>query len=95
LGVTREKIMQIVEAPVGKMETQLQHWGARLDGLIALVEAAGPTLKTDCQKSIDNARPKYQAAQARFAEFKRTGSARWGAFKSVVARAMATLGDML
>lgn len=95
MGVTREKIMQIAEAPFGKMETQLQHWGARLDGLIAVLEAAGSTLKTDCQRRIDDARPKYQAAQARFAEFKRTGSARWGAFKSVVERAMATLGDML
>jgi hypothetical protein len=40
-NIVKGNIMKIVEANVEKMETELKQWGAKLDKLVAKVEAAG------------------------------------------------------
>ena len=76
--------METVEAHVGKMEAELKEWGARLDNLLAKVDAAGTGAKIDYRKRLDDLKEKYIVAEARFAELKAAGSAKWDTFKGGV-----------
>jgi hypothetical protein len=76
--------METVEAHVGKMEAELKQWGARLDQLLTKVDAAGTGAKVDYRKRLDDLKEKYVVAEARFAELKAAGSAKWDTFKSGV-----------
>ena len=76
--------METVEAHVGKMEAELKEWGARLDKLLAKVDAAGTAAKIDYRKRLDDLKEKYVVAEARFAELKAAGSAKWDTFKGGV-----------
>ena len=44
-NIVKGNIMKIAEANVGKMETELKQWGAKLDKLVAKVETAGSEVK--------------------------------------------------
>ena len=74
--------MRIAEASVGKMETQLRQWGAKLDKVIAKVEAAGSEVKVDYRKGVKDLNAKYKVAQSRFDKSKAAGSAKWGIVKA-------------
>ena len=76
--------METVEAHVGKMEAELKQWGARLDKLLAKVDAAGTGAKVDYRKRLGDLKEKYIVAEARFAELKAAGSAKWDTFKGGV-----------
>ena len=76
--------MKIVEANIGRMETELKQWGAKLDKLVAKVEAAGTEVKTDYRNSVEDLRSKYRLTQSKFDELKTAGSAKWGIFKTGV-----------
>jgi len=76
--------MKIVEANLGKMETELKQWGAKLDKLVAKVEAAGTEMKIDYRKSVEDLRGKYRLTQSKFDDLKTAGSAKWGLFKTGV-----------
>lgn len=78
---TKENLMEIVEANVGKMEVQLKQWGAKLDELVAKAEEAGTEAKVDYRKSIDDLKSKHRVAQARLDELRAAGGEKWGAFK--------------
>jgi hypothetical protein len=76
--------METVEAHVGKMEAELKQWGVRLDKLLTKVDAAGTGAKIDYRKRLDDLKEKYVVAEAKFAELKAAGSARWDTFKGGV-----------
>jgi hypothetical protein len=80
----KESIMEIIEANVGKMEAELKQWGAKLDKLVAKVEAAGSEAKVDYRKGVEDLKTKYRLTQSKFAEFKTAGGAKWEIFKSGV-----------
>ena len=83
-NIVKGNIMKIAEANVGKMETELKQWGAKLDKLVAKVEAAGSEVKIDYRKGVEDLRSKYRLTQSKFDEFKTAGSAKWGIFKTGV-----------
>ncbi len=69
------------EARVGKLETELKQWGAKLDELVAKSEKADAAAKAEYHKGLDDLRAKYQVAQARLAEVRAAGSEKWETFK--------------
>ena len=74
--------MENSQGPVGKMETQLKLWGARLDQVLAKAEKAGSELSAERRKRVDELKAKYQAAQTRLAEAKAAGSEKWEVLKT-------------
>jgi hypothetical protein len=73
--------METVEAHVGKMETELKQWGERLDNLMTMADVAGTRSKIDHRKRLDDLREKYLIAEAKFAELKAAGSAKWDTYR--------------
>jgi hypothetical protein len=73
--------METVESHVGKLESQLRTWGARLDEMVAKVEAASTEAKGDYRKRLDELKKKYKVAESRFGELKRAGSGKWETFR--------------
>jgi hypothetical protein len=76
--------VDIAEAHVGRLQTQLQQWGKKLDDLAAQVATDGWRGNLDYHKDIDELNAKYHTAQTRFVEFKTAGSAKWWGFKASV-----------
>ncbi len=73
--------MEIRKENVGKMETQLQEWGAALDDLVEKSERSEQEVKGDYRKALNTARDKHLSAKNRFEQMKRSGSEKWSAFK--------------
>jgi hypothetical protein len=73
--------METVESHVGKLETQLQTWGARLDEMVAKADAARTEVRSDYRKRLDELKKKYKVAESRFGELKRAGSGKWETFR--------------
>ena len=86
-GMTKAGIVNIAEAHVGELQTQLQQWGEEIEVLVAQVAADGLLVKPDYHTDIAELNSKHRTAQARFVEFKTAGSATWREFKSGVDRA--------
>jgi len=83
--------MENTQGHVGKMETQLKQWGARLDQIVAKAEKAGTEVNVERRKCVDELKAKYQAAQSKFGEFKAAGSEKWEIFKTGVESAWSDL----
>jgi len=83
-NIIKGNIMKIAEADMGKMETELKQWGAKLDELVSKIEAESTKVKIDYRKGIEDLRSKYRLTQSKFEEFKTAGSAKWGIFKTGV-----------
>lgn len=83
--------MGSVEDNVGRMETQLKQWGAKLDELIAKADEAGTAAKIDYRKRIDDLKAKHLAATAKLDELKVAGSEKWETFKSGIESAWGEL----
>lgn len=69
------------KAHIGKMESQLKHWGAKLDGLLAKADDTSAETKAEYRKSVGELKQKHQAAQAKLDELKAAGSEKWEVFK--------------
>jgi ribosome-associated translation inhibitor RaiA len=80
-----------VEENVGKMETQLKKWGAKLDELIAKADEASTEAKVDYHKRVDELKAKHQAATAKLDELKAAGSEKWDSFKTGIESAWSEL----
>ena len=76
--------MEPVESHLGKLETQLRTWGARLDEMVARAEAARTQPSGDYRKRLDEVKAKYKVAEMRFGELKKAGSAKWETFQGGV-----------
>ena len=73
------------------MESELKQWGAKLDKLVAKVEAAGTEVKIDYRKRVEDLKAKYKLTQSKFDECKAAGGAKWGIFKTGVESAWSDL----
>ena len=73
--------MEPVESHLGKLETQLRTWGARLDEMVARAEAARTQASGDYRKRLDEVKAKYKVAEMRFGELKKAGSGKWETFQ--------------
>jgi hypothetical protein len=83
--------MEKTEDNVGKLETQLKQWGARLDELVAKADRAGTTARIDNRKRIDDLKAKVHAAQAKLDEVKTAGSEKWETLRTGVESAWSEL----
>ena len=72
--------MENTQESIGKREAQLRHWGARLDQIVAKAEKVGIEVNAAKRQRVDEARTKYQAAQAKLNEYKAAGSEKWETF---------------
>ena len=91
MGGRKENLMEKTEEHVGKLETQLKHWGAKLDEFVAKADRAGTAARIDNRKRIDDLKAKCQAAQAKLDEVKTAGSEKWETLKTGVESAWAEL----
>jgi hypothetical protein len=73
--------MEPVESHLGKLETQLRTWSARLDEMVARVEAAHTQASGDYRKRLDELKAKYKVAEMRFGELRKAGSGKWATFQ--------------
>jgi hypothetical protein len=87
----KETVMETVEAHVGKLAAELKQWGERLDNLLTMAEVTGTRSKIDHRKRLDDLREKYLIAEAKFAELKAAGSARWDTYRDGVQTAWSEL----
>jgi hypothetical protein len=76
--------METRGAHVGRMETQLQQWGAKLDEFVAKADEAGAEAKIDYRKGIDDLKAKHRGAQGKLDELKAAGSEKWETLKAGV-----------
>jgi hypothetical protein len=83
--------MEKTEDNVGKLETQLKQWGARLDELVAKADRAGTAARIDNRKRIDDLKAKVHAAQAKLDEVKTAGSEKWETLRTGVESAWSEL----
>ena len=73
--------MEPVESHLGKLETQLRTWAARLEEMVARVEAARTQASGDYRKRLDDVKATYKVAETRFAELRKAGSGKWETFQ--------------
>lgn len=66
VGGRRGSLMEKTQDKVGKLETQLEQWGAKLEELIAKADRAGTMARIDNRKCIDDLKATVQAAQLLF-----------------------------
>jgi hypothetical protein len=83
--------METVEADVGKMEAELETWGARLDKLMAKADPAGTEAKIDYRSRLDDLTAKYRTAETRLEELKAAGTRKWETFQSGIENAWSEL----
>jgi len=76
---------------VGKMETELKEWGAKLDELVAKAEGVGAEAKSDYYKGIEEMKTKYRVAQSKLDELKTASGENWGVLKGGVEHAWSEL----
>lgn len=69
---------------VGKLETQLKQWGAKLDEFVAKTDKAGTAARIDNRKRIGDLKAKVHAAKAKLDEVKAAGSEKWDTLKTGV-----------
>jgi hypothetical protein len=83
--------MDTENADVGKMEVELQQWSARLDNLLAMADLVGSGMRIDYRQCLDDARKKYDAAEAKLAELKAAGRGKAEIFRGGVEDAWSEL----
>ena len=83
--------MKTENPDVGKMEAELRQWGARLDNLLAMADLVGTAARIDYRQRLDDAREKYDAAEAKLAEMKAAGRGKWETFAGDVENAWSEL----
>ena len=83
--------METADADLGKMEAELRQWGTRLDNLLAMADLVGTAARVDYRQRLDDARKKYDAAEAKLAELKAAGRGKWEIFRGGVENAWSEL----
>jgi len=76
--------MENTQDKVGKLETQLKQWGAKLDEFVAKADRAGTAARIDNRRRIEELKAKVKAAQAKLDEVKTAGSEKWETLKAGV-----------
>ena len=76
--------MEKTQENLGKLETQLKQWGARLDEFVAKADRAGTAARIDNRRRIEELKAKVKAAQAKLDEVKTAGSEKWETLKTGV-----------
>jgi hypothetical protein len=83
--------MENENADVGTMEAELRQWGERLDNLRTMADLVGTSTRIDYRRRLDDAREKYDVAEAKLAELKAAGRGKWEIFRGGVENAWSEL----
>ena len=83
--------METADADLGKMEAELRQWGTRLDNLLAMADLVGTAARIDYRQRLDDAKEKYDAAEAKLTELKAAGRGKWEIFRGGVENAWSEL----
>jgi hypothetical protein len=83
--------MENENADVGTMEAELRQWGDRLENLRAMADLVGTGTRIDYRERLDDAREKYDAAEAKLAELKAADRGNWEIFRGGVETAWSEL----
>jgi hypothetical protein len=86
-SVVKDEIKRMADVYVGRIETQIVQWGARLDDLVAQAEVASPDVPVERPGGIADLKSKYQATQTRLAAWKNVSGMKWGTCKLRVEQA--------
>jgi hypothetical protein len=76
--------MEKTQDNVGKLETELKQWRAKLNELIAKANRAGTTARIDNGEPVGNLKPKVQATPSTLDAVKSAGSKKWDTLKTGV-----------
>jgi hypothetical protein len=76
--------MKQKQAHVGRIESQLKQWGAKLDELAAKAGEAGTEIKADYRQHLVELKAKHAVVQAKLAALKTASAAEWESFKAGV-----------
>ncbi|HJX64805.1 MAG TPA: coiled coil domain-containing protein [Polyangia bacterium] len=83
--------MEKAQENLGRLETQLKQWGAKLDAFVARADRAGTAARIDNRKRIDDLTAKCQAAQLKLDEVRAAGSEKWETLRAGVESAWGEL----
>jgi hypothetical protein len=86
-GVVKDEIKRMADVYVGRIEAQLQRWGARLDDLTAHADVDGAQISVSHPIRIDDLESKYQATRTKLAVWKAVSGMKWGTCKLRVEQA--------
>jgi hypothetical protein len=84
--------MTNTDATTGKLEAQLQHWGRKLDELVAQTAELGEDAKRASLERIDELEAKHSTARARLDDLTTAGSEKWKLFEQRIETAWNDLG---
>jgi chromosome segregation ATPase len=73
--------METIQASIEKLEAQLQHWGRKLDELVAQTAELGENAKQASRKRIDELEAKHSTARGKLDHLSTAGSERWELFE--------------
>jgi chromosome segregation ATPase len=76
--------MKFARENIGKLESQLKDWEAKLDVLVAKAEVVRAEAKSDYREHIDELKTKHRLAKAKLEELKAEGNDKWDTLKSGV-----------
>jgi hypothetical protein len=83
--------MEKTQENLGRLESQLKQWGAKLDEFVARADRAGTTARIDNRRRIDDLKAKCQAAQSKLDEVRTAGSEKWDTLRAGVESAWGEL----
>lgn len=79
--------MEPLNAQVGRLETELKQWGAKLDALVASAAKAGAETKVSYRTRIDELKVKYQTAHSKLDDLRYVRAENWSIVKAGVEKA--------
>lgn len=86
-SVVKDEIKRMADVHVGRIETQLLHWAARLHDLTAHAEVDGSGVPVERHSGIADLESKYQATQTKLAAWQTVRDMKWGTCKLRVEQA--------
>jgi hypothetical protein len=86
-GVVKDEIKRMADVYVGRIETQLVRWGARLDDLTDHADVDGAEISVERPSRTADLESKYQATQTKLAAWKAVSGMKWGTCKLRVEQA--------
>jgi hypothetical protein len=86
-GVVKDEIKRMADTYVGRIDTQLLHWRARLDDLAAHADVDGAQISLGRPSGIDDLESKYQATRTKLAAWQAASGMKWGTCKLRVEQA--------
>jgi chromosome segregation ATPase len=87
----REKQMDKQKTHMGKMEEQMNQWGATLDDLVAKASEAEKKVKSDYHLGIEELKAKYSEMQSKLKNLKDAEGDKWDDFKTGIDKSWAEL----